>query len=112
MQEFKLNNFDRSVIKSLGGSLLTRGLGVDAIGSASGLITLWNEEFFSASACISNVRCIIVAEVLSRIGKEVVFCNVYAAYQENERRVIWELILQAQVSLKGSWCLGVILTPF
>ncbi|KAK3194729.1 hypothetical protein Dsin_026039 [Dipteronia sinensis] len=61
IQESKLSSFDSKVISSLGGSWLNRGLGVDAIGRAGGLITMWNDSLFVTKACIKNDRCIILA---------------------------------------------------
>ena len=40
IQESKLSYFDSRVVKSLGGSRLTKGIGVEAEDSAGGLITL------------------------------------------------------------------------
>ncbi|KAK2655357.1 hypothetical protein Ddye_008409 [Dipteronia dyeriana] len=83
-----------------------RRLGVEAAGSAGGIITLWNEDVFSVNACISNDRCIIVSGELRKLKKEVVFCNVYAANVERERKDLWEFILNAQASLPGPWVIG------
>ncbi|KAK3199924.1 hypothetical protein Dsin_023339 [Dipteronia sinensis] len=69
IQESKLQVFDRKVVSSLGGSSLTRGIGVEADGAAGGLLTLWNEDSFLVEDCISNSRCIIVAGVLTKIKK-------------------------------------------
>ncbi|KAK2638838.1 hypothetical protein Ddye_026633 [Dipteronia dyeriana] len=46
IQESKMDSFERKVIRSIWGSLLERGIGMDAFGSAGGLISLWNEDFF------------------------------------------------------------------
>jgi exonuclease III len=85
IQETKLNYFDSRIVKALGGSILSKGIGVEAVGSAGGLITLWDEEFFEVTDCISNESCIIISVVLTKLGKEVIFCNVYAASQESSR---------------------------
>jgi exonuclease III len=90
IQETKLNSFDSKVIKSLGGSLLTKGVGLDANGSAGGLIV--NEDLFEVKACISNDRCIILVGLIIKLRREVVFCNVYAANNENERVELWNYI--------------------
>lgn len=46
IQESKMGKFDNRVISSLGGSLLIRGICVEANSTVGGLITLWNEDFF------------------------------------------------------------------
>ncbi|KAK3218713.1 hypothetical protein Dsin_012683 [Dipteronia sinensis] len=106
IQESKLNKFDCKVMKPIGGSFLTKGVGVEATGSAGGLITLWNEGSFAIKDCIFNDCCIIVAGELLCLKEEVVFCNVYPPNQEKDMKALWDFILQAQVSLKGHWFLG------
>ncbi|KAK3211975.1 hypothetical protein Dsin_016681 [Dipteronia sinensis] len=73
IQESKLGVFDNSVVRSLGGSLLTRGVGVKAEGSAGGLISLWNDDLFKVHSCISCKRCIILAGELTSLNKQVFF---------------------------------------
>ncbi|KAK3205584.1 hypothetical protein Dsin_019630 [Dipteronia sinensis] len=106
IQESKLNHFDSRIIKSLGGSILSKGMGVEANGSAGGVITLWNEDVFGVKSCIHNDRCIILAGMLFSINTEVVFCNVYAANNEIERVELWKFILAAKLSLPGPWIIG------
>ncbi|KAK2634027.1 hypothetical protein Ddye_028819 [Dipteronia dyeriana] len=102
-EESKLILFDFRVVKSLGGLLLTKGVRVDANGLAGGLVTLWNEVFFEVKTCITNEICIILSGMLTKLMREVVYCNVYGANYENERIELWRFILQAQVSLLGPW---------
>ncbi|KAK3221173.1 hypothetical protein Dsin_015143 [Dipteronia sinensis] len=97
LQETKLNYFDNSVINSLGGRYLTRGMGVEADGSAGGLVSLWNDDLFTVIACIKSDRCIALAGELVKQRKMMVFCNVYAANVESDRKILWEFIIQAQV---------------
>ena len=74
IQESKLKCFDNRVVNAVGGSWLTRGVGVDAEGASGGLLVLWNEDCFSMEDCITNSRCIIVSGVLRSVNKKVVFC--------------------------------------
>ncbi|KAK3184731.1 hypothetical protein Dsin_032017 [Dipteronia sinensis] len=90
-------------MKSLGGSVLNKGVGVEAKGSAGGVISLWNDDGFKVSSCIYNDRCIILSGVLTSINKEIVICNVYASNKEKERVEMWRFILRAQFSLSGAW---------
>lgn len=46
LQETKLDRFDSMVISSICGHWLSRGVGMESIGSAGGMITLWNDDFF------------------------------------------------------------------
>ncbi|KAK3200448.1 hypothetical protein Dsin_023863 [Dipteronia sinensis] len=103
IQETKLKQFDSRVVKSLGGTLLSKGIRVDAVGSARGLLTLWNEKFFEVRACISNDRCLIVFGMLTKSQRVVNFCTVYADNQERGRVELWKYILEAQAALHGPW---------
>ena len=67
LQETKLSSFNNSIVNSIGGGWLTKGIGVEAEGSAGGIITLWNEDLFSANACINNSRCIAVSGELVQL---------------------------------------------
>ncbi|KAK3199960.1 hypothetical protein Dsin_023375 [Dipteronia sinensis] len=105
LQETKLGSFDSGVIRSLGGSFLTRWIGVAAEGASSGLITQWNKDFFCVNSCISSNRTIILEGELTRIKKKMVFCNIYAANVENERKELWDLIIQEHNSFLSPWCI-------
>lgn len=94
------------MIRSLGGSRLTKGVGVDAEGALGGLITLWDEDSFQVEDCIMNNRCIIVAGVLLKLNKCIVLCNVHASSLENERKDLWEFILLSMNSLCDPRCVG------
>ncbi|KAK3219607.1 hypothetical protein Dsin_013577 [Dipteronia sinensis] len=106
IQETRLNMFDSRTIVSLGGLLLTKGVGVDSVGSVGGLLTLWNENLFKAHSCISNKMCIIVAGELINAKKEVVLYNVYASNNEMERRPLWNFIVVSHGSPPMPWCIG------
>ncbi|KAK2661991.1 hypothetical protein Ddye_000565 [Dipteronia dyeriana] len=110
----KLNSFDYRVIKSIGGSVFSRGVGVNSKGSDGGLISLWRQDLFEVKACIRNDRCIILSII--NLKKEVPFCNIYATNQEAERKALWDFILTVQTSLPVPWCLegdfNTILDPY
>ena len=79
---------------------------MEAVGTAGGLLTLWNENHFSVKASINNQRCIIIAGEHLQLNKFMVFCNVYAANTEKKRKELWDFILQAQSLLPFPWCIG------
>jgi hypothetical protein len=54
--------------------------------------------------CITNNRCIIILVMLRKSKKHMVFCNVYAASVETERRQLWDFILSSMQSLTAPWC--------
>ncbi|KAK3199335.1 hypothetical protein Dsin_022750 [Dipteronia sinensis] len=105
IQESKLKTLDSRTITSLGGSLLIKDVGVEADGSAEGLISLWNENLFQVHSCITNKRCIIVAGEVVSSKKTVAFCNVYASNIEIERKSLWNFIELSQGSLTVLWCI-------
>ncbi|KAK2662620.1 hypothetical protein Ddye_001194 [Dipteronia dyeriana] len=101
-----MNKFDLRSIKFLGGSVMSRGVAVDSFSASGGLLTLCNEEAFVVTDCIINDHCIIVASFLSQFKNEVIFCNVYAANQEDDRKALWLYILNGQSSLPRIWVIG------
>ncbi|KAK3224468.1 hypothetical protein Dsin_011493 [Dipteronia sinensis] len=106
IQETKQGYLNTKVVKSLGGSLLTKGVGVEAIGKAGGLVSLWNTELFNCKACISNERCIILMGELTNLKQDAVFYNVYAPNFEADRVKLWEFIVETQAAFPFPWCLG------
>ncbi|KAK3227949.1 hypothetical protein Dsin_007811 [Dipteronia sinensis] len=105
-KETKLGMFDNSIIRLLGGDLLTRGIGVEADGASEGLLTLWNENILSVKSCISSKRCIILEGELLGKKKELIICNIYAANVEVDRKELWDYILNVQSTFSLPWCLG------
>ncbi|KAK3189742.1 hypothetical protein Dsin_029303 [Dipteronia sinensis] len=105
IQETELSAVDNSILRSLGGVELTKGIGVDAVGSAGGLITMWSEDLVTIKDCISSKWCIILVGLLKKLDKKVVFCNVYAPNLESERRELWGYIISAQQSFPMSGCI-------
>ncbi|KAK3199602.1 hypothetical protein Dsin_023017, partial [Dipteronia sinensis] len=92
IQETKLKVFNRSVVRKLGGSWLTRGVGMDAEGAAGGLITLWKEESFVAKACIMAKSCIILAGQLVNLNREVMDLPLHGlnfTWSNNREREAW-----------------------
>ena len=65
--------------------MLNRGMSVAAEEASGGLISLWNNDIFQVKACINNKCCIILAGLVVKIQKEMVFCNVYGTNTESER---------------------------
>ncbi|KAK3229609.1 hypothetical protein Dsin_001490 [Dipteronia sinensis] len=98
---------EERVVRNLGGAILNRGVGVEAVGSAGGLIILWNDEEFKCISCITNDLCIILmGELISVKKKQAVFCNIYEPNVERERILLWEFLIQAQASLPHPLCFG------
>ncbi|KAK3198971.1 hypothetical protein Dsin_022386 [Dipteronia sinensis] len=93
-------------VNPLGGTQLLRGVGVNAKGKAGGLISLWNETRFEVSSCISSKRFIILVGNLLKEKRKVVFCNVYVANLESERKELWEELVMHQNSLPLPWVIG------
>ncbi|KAK2662363.1 hypothetical protein Ddye_000937 [Dipteronia dyeriana] len=86
VQESKLSIFYSKVIKSLRGSLLTKGVGVEVRGSAGGINTLWNDDLFEAKDCITNDHCVIVSAQVSLPGPWVVGGDFNTVLSSSERR--------------------------
>ncbi|KAK3198662.1 hypothetical protein Dsin_022077 [Dipteronia sinensis] len=85
---------DISIIRGLGGIVLTRGVGVDAEGSAGDLITMWSEGLVSIKECISNKWCIILVGILKTLDKELVFCNCLCTKPGKREKRVMEIHYQ------------------
>ncbi|KAK0598705.1 hypothetical protein LWI29_037213 [Acer saccharum] len=68
LQETKLKSFDSRTVCSLGGSILNKGIGVAAIGLSGGLLSLWDDNFFEVTDCISNNHSIMIVDAAERKG--------------------------------------------
>ncbi|KAK3193893.1 hypothetical protein Dsin_025203 [Dipteronia sinensis] len=71
-----------------------------------GLITLWNENMFDYKACTTGRRYIIIVGELRALKQEAVFCNIYASNDENERKTLWDFLIDIQATFPILWCLG------
>lgn len=95
LQESKLKSFDNRMVNALGSPVLNKGLAMDMEGALGGLVTLWNNQFFKVKAYMSNKNCIILAGQLVSLNRDVVMCNGYVAYIENERKTLWDFLLNS-----------------
>ncbi|KAK2634788.1 hypothetical protein Ddye_029580 [Dipteronia dyeriana] len=105
IQESKLSVCNNRIFRGLGGGLLNSGVAVDTEGSTGGLLSLWNEDLFIVNDCISNKWCLILAGVLNKNDKEVIFCNIYASNLESEKCELWGFILNVQQFFSFMWCI-------
>ncbi|KAK0597825.1 hypothetical protein LWI29_028940 [Acer saccharum] len=106
LQETKLKSFDSRIIRAVGGQILNRGVGVDAIGLARGLLSLWNDEQFVISDCILRTSCILLVGELVEQKMVVGFCNVYAPCVESERKSLWNDLANLMNSFPIPWVVG------
>ncbi|KAK3222231.1 hypothetical protein Dsin_009256 [Dipteronia sinensis] len=51
---------EKGMMRSLSGTWLSKGVSVDANGSAGRLLSLWNEDLFDAKSFKATKRCIIM----------------------------------------------------
>ena len=94
------------VVKAIGGSWLSRGIGMEDDGVTGGLISLWNEDQFTVKVCIINKQYVVLISELTVVRNDVAFCNIYASNFENERKELWSSITNAQKSFLIPWCIG------
>ncbi|KAK2648310.1 hypothetical protein Ddye_015799 [Dipteronia dyeriana] len=106
IQELKLDGFNSRVLRGLGGVFLSRGVVVDAVRSAGGLITIWNEDLLTVKYCISNKWCLTLVGILNKMDKEMGFYNIYASNSENERRDLWSFVINVQQIFSMPWIIG------
>ncbi|KAK2654499.1 hypothetical protein Ddye_014355 [Dipteronia dyeriana] len=105
-EETKLKSFDNKIICDIGWKFLNKRIGVDVVGFSSGLISLWNEDRFVVTDCITDNRCIFLVGELLALKKIVGFCNVYEGSMDEERRILWEDIAKTLNSFTLPWVEG------
>ena len=78
LQETKRDNVDKKFVKSLWPWEEMGWVEVDAEGSASGLMCIWNTQIFELIDCC-NARHFILFSSISSKSFKCIICNIYAS---------------------------------
>lgn len=105
IQETKMDKLDDNLVRSLWGSVNFGYAKVDAIGSAGGILTIWDDAMFVNTTEMGGDG--FLAVLGSWKGKEglVGFINVYAPQDLEVKSVLWENILKVISSVEAAWCI-------
>ncbi|OMO98831.1 reverse transcriptase [Corchorus capsularis] len=106
LQESKLSEGDSNLIQSLRGKQNFQFRIAYAVGSAGGLISIWDESFFLLEFAVVEQRYILCVGVLRTIGFHCVIGYIYGRNEEQGRRVLWEELKDLKTHFDLPWILG------
>ena len=106
IQESKLEVVNPRLWRSLAGHGPFSGDFVSSVGTVGGLITLWNEKFFTIEEKVSANRFMLLVGSIKSKNFRCGFGNIYAPNDDRERQAFW---MELGSIIKGfdiPWCLG------
>ena len=106
IQESKLEEVNPRVWRFLTGHGQFSGEFVSSVGAAGGLITLWNEKFFSFEQKIVANRFMRVVGIIGSRNLRCGFGNIYAPNDNTERQAFWAKLGSVIKNFDIPWCLG------
>ncbi|XP_028083443.1 uncharacterized protein LOC114284694 [Camellia sinensis] len=78
---------------------------VDAEGTASGLLCIWDPGVLQVSGCYCSRRFILLSGTLF-FSFDCVIVNLYAPNEVGQRGKLWETLLKLNEEFPNPWCLG------
>ncbi|KAE8684567.1 Protein KINKY POLLEN [Hibiscus syriacus] len=106
IQESKMEVVNQSVVRKMGGNLLTAAAVSAAEGSAGGLITLWNEKECQVQEEIIHRRFIAVKGTIDEVLGSCWFINVYGPSVDSEKEAFFGELFLFLENLDSPVCLG------
>ncbi|OMO62830.1 reverse transcriptase [Corchorus capsularis] len=106
LQESKLDSVNLRLIKSMWGRDKFQYRVAEAIGSAGGLISIWDEDFFSVELAVVDSRYIICIGTLLQNGFRCAIGIVYAPNDEDGRLNVWRETRDLKAQFDVPWILG------
>ncbi|GMJ07746.1 hypothetical protein HRI_004443800 [Hibiscus trionum] len=92
LQESKLQRISPRVRRSVMSSKKFEIEAAPSVGSAGGLIVLWDKELFMVESKVITYRAIFLVGQLTSIRKRCAFVNIYAPTIQTDRKVFFEYI--------------------
>ena len=90
IQETKLLDVNLRTFRYLGGNCFIMGEFVGVIGAASGLITMWEDNFFIVESKVVAQRYILLVGTIKQLNFKCDFGNIYAPNEDRKRQAFWE----------------------
>ncbi|KAL7218082.1 hypothetical protein ACSBR2_011370 [Camellia fascicularis] len=94
-----------SVARGLWGNRDMEFLSVDPVGSAGGLLCIWDPGVFQLSGSCCKRRFILLSGTLYN-SFHCVLLNIYAPNEVTSRSTFWNALLNLKVHFPFPWCLG------
>ncbi|XP_057452341.1 uncharacterized protein LOC130744170 [Lotus japonicus] len=106
IQETKLQNADRRLCNMLWGDTDYDWRASPAVGSAGGLLCIWNANTFAVEEVVQGSRFLGLIGVWALNQHRCVIVNVYSACGLEDKRVLWSRLLEWRQQCQDlSWCL-------
>ena len=90
IQESKLQGVNSRTIQFLEGKSDYKGEWVSSIGASGGLISLWDDNFFSMECKVVSHRYILLEGTIKSRMFKCGFGNIYTPNDDKDRQVFWE----------------------
>ncbi|XP_028072866.1 uncharacterized protein LOC114275081 [Camellia sinensis] len=104
-QETKKAELSEEVVRSVWAKEKMEYMGVDAEGSAGGLLCIWDPDIFQIKECCSNRRFILLSgAILNHFHCAIL--NIYAPNDVGPRGNLWQSLLKLKEEFLNPWCLG------
>ncbi|OMO99897.1 Endonuclease/exonuclease/phosphatase [Corchorus capsularis] len=78
----------------------------NAAGSAGGLISIWNDDFFSLDSSIVKDRFILLIGTLKGANLKCILVNLYAPNDDSERKILFQELVEIISPLNLPCCIG------
>ena len=107
IQETKMDSIDATLLRKIGGGAYLNNIeSVEAVASAGGLISMWNDAVFWVSQVISHQWYLVLVGKFILEDLECVICNIYAPNGDAERARFWGQLISLKEQLQIPWCIA------
>ncbi|XP_022031553.1 uncharacterized protein LOC110932535 [Helianthus annuus] len=103
VQETKLEDFTGFKIDNLWGNTSYCSEFVGSVGQSGGLLCIWDDGIFQASAVIKNLNFLYLGGLLKGSNESLNIVNVYAPQSVVAKKALWDEILALSVGVSGKW---------
>ncbi|XP_028119190.1 uncharacterized protein LOC114316706 [Camellia sinensis] len=104
-QETKKSKLTEEDVRSVWARGKMEYMGMDAEGSAGGLLCIWDPDIFQIKECCSNRRFILLSGTLLK-HFHCTILNIYAPNDVGSRGNLWKCLLKLKEEFLNLWCLG------
>ncbi|KAE8655648.1 hypothetical protein F3Y22_tig00117021pilonHSYRG00103 [Hibiscus syriacus] len=106
LQESKLEVVSHVLVRKMGGKLLTGSAVAPSIGSAGGLITLWNQKEFVMEDVVLYSRFVALKGTMVGLPGSSCFINVYGPSLDAEKEAFFRELLSFLDNVECPLCVG------
>ncbi|XP_071699421.1 uncharacterized protein [Rutidosis leptorrhynchoides] len=105
LQETKCGNSSESWLENLWGSPDFKFIQKDAIGSAGGMITIWDTRVFDIVEATEGEYYLAIRGYWKGKSEEMAFVNIYGPHTNNKKTIMWDNLDRLVKSCNMPWVL-------